>query len=292
MSAARYSLSGGPGLRRRKSVNRLLEAVAGAAALAAVAVLALVVGSVLKRGVGALELDFLTQAPGVFGAAGGGIANAFAGSLVLVAGATAIALPLGVLIAIYVTELASRRVAELVRLTLDVLNGIPSIVIGIFVFSLIVLSHGQSALAGSFALAVIMLPLVSRATQEVLLLVPASLREASQALGVSRWRSVLGVILPASLGGILTGTILAVARAAGETAPLLFTSSLAATTVSWDPREPVQSVPLAIFQLSESPDPADHERAWAAAFVLIAFVLLTSLLSRALLIRSRQRLGR
>ena len=135
-----------------------------------------------------------------------------------------------------------------------------------------------------------MLPLIARATMEVLALVPGTLREGALALGASRWRTVLGVVLPTSVGGILTGTVLAVARAAGETAPLLFTTSIAANAVTWDPRQPVLSIPLAIFQLAESPDPADHARAWALALVLISFVLITSLFARALLQRSRRKL--
>ncbi|MDX6369596.1 MAG: phosphate transport system permease protein [Gaiellaceae bacterium] len=281
-----------PRLRRRKLVNRLMETLASIAALLAVAVLVVVVVSVLRRGAGALSLDFFTKTPAAFGASGGGLANSFVGSLVLVGIATAMALPAGVLIAIFVSELAPRRLADAIRLSLDVINGIPSIVIGIFVFELLVLGHRQSGWAGSVALAIIMLPLISRSTQEVLRLVPSSLREAGLALGVSRWRTVLGVVLPSSLGGVLTGTTLAVARAAGETAPLLFTTSLTSSLVTASPSQALQSVPLSIFELSESPDPADHARAWAAAFVLMLFVLITSLLSRAHLARSRRKLGR
>jgi phosphate transport system permease protein len=209
---------------------------------------------------------------------------------VIVALATAIAVPVGILIALYVSEFAPPRVADLARLVLDVLNGLPSIIIGIFVFGLLVIGSGQAAWKGSFALAIIMLPLVARATQEVLALVPSTLREGALALGASRWRTVLGVVLPTSLGGILTGTVLAVARAAGETAPLLFTTSIAANAVTWDPRQPVLSIPVDIFALSESPDPADHARAWALGFVLISFVLVISLTARLLLARYRKRL--
>ena len=134
--------------------------------------------------------------------------------------------------------------------------------------------------------------LVARATQEVLALVPPTLREGALALGASRWRTVLGVVLPTSVGGILTGTVLAVARAAGETAPLLFTTSIVANTVTWDPRQPMLSIPLSIFQLSESPDPADHARAWALALVLLSFILVASLTARTLLARSRRKLER
>jgi phosphate transport system permease protein len=278
-------------LKRRKIVNRLMEALASLASLLAVAVLAIVVISVVKRGAGALNIDFFTKTQGLFGQSGG-LANAVVGSIVLVALATAFALPLGILIAIYVSELAPPRVANVVRLALDVMNGVPTIVIGIFVFSLLVVSQGQSGLAGAAALAIIALPLISRSTQEVLRLVPPTLREAGLALGASRWRTVVGVILPTSLGGILTGTTLAVARVAGETAPLLFTSALTAQAVTWDPRQPLQSLPLSIFQLSDSTDPADHARAWAAGIVLMGFVLVTSLAARAFLARSRRKLSK
>jgi phosphate transport system permease protein len=288
----RFSLAPTAQLRRRKAVGRAVEALMLLAALVAVAILVLVVGSVVQKGWSALSVDFFTKVPPAFGETGGGVANAIAGSIVLVALGAAIALPLGILIAIYTSELAPALVRRWVGLALDVLNGVPSIVIGIFVFGLLVVGHGQSAVKGSVALAVIMLPLVARSTQEVLALVPHSLREASDALGVSRWRSVFGIILPASLGGIFTGATLAVARAAGETAPLLFTCSLTTSLVSWDPREPLQSLPLQIFQYLESPDPADHARAWAAALVLMSFVLAVSVLSKVVLARTRRKLTR
>jgi phosphate transport system permease protein len=278
--------------RRRKLVNRLAEGTATLAALAAVAVLVLLVGSVFVKGYHALNVDFFTKGPAIFGQAGGGIAPALVGSLVLVGLATAGALPVGVLVAIYVSEFASERVGRPIRVVLDVLNGFPSIVIGVFAFTLLVIGHRQSGLAGSFALGVIMLPLVARATIEVLELVPSSLREASVALGAAKWKTTLSVVLPSALGGILTGTTLAIARAAGETAPLLFTSAIAANYVQWDPRNALASIPITIFTYSEQPDPALHEQAWAAAFVLIAFVLVTSLTARFLLDRSRRKLAR
>jgi phosphate transport system permease protein len=269
-----------------------MEGVATAASLAAVAVLAIVIISVVQRGASALDWNFFTKTAATFGQTGGGVANALVGSLVIVAIATAMALPVGILIALYVNEFAPPKIAGLARLVLDVLNGLPSIIIGIFVYGLLVLGSGQAAWKGSFALAIVMLPLVSRATQEVLALVPSTLREGALALGASRWRTVLGVVLPTSFGGILTGTVLAIARAAGETAPLLFTTAIAANAVSWDPRQPLLSIPLDIFQLAESPDPADHARAWALALVLITFVLITSLTARALLLRSQRKLER
>lgn len=285
--------------RRRLLVNRAAEAAAVAAAGIAIAALGVLVWSVFSRGVHALNLDFFTKGPALFGQAGGGVAPALAGSLLLVAIATAMALPFGVLTAIFVSEFAPRRIGDQIRLWLDVLNGFPSIVIGIFVFALCVKvklpivgwGRHQSAMAGGFALAVIMLPLVARATMEVLTLVPDQLREASYALGVSKWQTVLRVVLPTAIGGILTGTTLAVARAAGETAPLLFTSALAGQLVDWNPAHSVNSIPLTIFQYSEAPDEALHQQAWALAFVLIAFVLVSSLTARFLLDRSRRKLG-
>jgi phosphate transport system permease protein len=286
--------------RRRLAANRAAESVAVLAALVAVGLLVVLVGSVLARGFHALSWNFFTKGPAVFGQTGGGIAPAFVGTAMLVLIAMAIAVPLGVLLAIYVSEFARPRVAGQVKLWLDVLNGFPSIVIGIFVFELLVVAklpvigigHHQSAWAGGFALSIIMVPLVSRTTMEVLALVPTTLREASYALGVSKWRTVIGVVLPSALGGIVTGTTLAVARAAGETAPLLFACSIFGQAVSWDPSNSVASIPVIIFEYSEQPDPNLNAQAWAAAFVLIAFVLMTSLLARVMLERSRRKFTR
>ena len=290
VDAGRYSLTLSPRTRRRKLVNLFMQALATLAALSAVAVLVLVIVSVAQRAFGALNWDFFTKTAATFGQSGGGVANALVGTIVLVAVAAVMAVPVGILIALYVSEFAPPRIANLCKLVLDVLNGLPSIIIGIFVFGLLVLGSGQAAWKGSFALAIIMLPLIARATQEVLALVPSTLREGALGLGASRWRTVVGVVLPTSIGGILTGTVLAVARAAGETAPLLFTTSIAANEITWDPRQPLLSIPVDIFALSESPDPADHARAWALGFVLIAFVLVISLSARLLLVRHQKKL--
>jgi phosphate transport system permease protein len=279
-------------VRRRKRVNKLVQASWLLASGLAVAVLGIVTASVFLRGIKALNLDLFTKTQVTFGESGGGIANAFVGSIVLVGLAAAFALPFGVLTAIYVSEFADHRLARLIKLALDVLNGIPSIVIGIFLFALLVVGRGQNAFIGALALAIIMLPLISRSTQEILALVPNHLREGSLALGVSKWRMIVGVILPTTLSGILTGTTLAIARAAGETAPLLFTSSLYGNTVSVNPDVPLASIPVTIFVYSEAPDQQLNDQAWAAAFVLISFVLILSLLSRALLARSRRKLER
>jgi phosphate transport system permease protein len=280
-------------LPRRKAVNRLMEALTWLAALIGVFLLVVIVWSVARRAWGALDLDLFTKNPVPFaiGPVKQGLANAFVGSLVLVGLATAMALPVGILIAIYLTEYARPWVRSSVSLVLDVLNGVPAIVIAIFVFGLLVVGHGQSGWAGAFALACLMLPLVARSVMEVLVLVPSSLREASLGLGVPRWRTVLSIVLPQAIGGIVTGAVLAIARVAGETAPLLFTSSLVGTQTSWDPAHALQSIPVAIFELSESPDPADHTRAWAAAFVLLLFILFTSLGARWLAARSRRRIS-
>ena len=293
MAAAQsaYSLRGSGRTRRRRLANRAAEAVALVAALAAIAILAVVVLSVAKRGLGELSFGFLTKDLPLFGQPGGGIAPLIVGSVILVGIATLIALPLGVLTALFLTEFAERRVAAGIQLTLDLMNGLPSIIIGVFIFGLLVAGHTQSGYAGGIALSIVMLPLVARSTQEVLRLVPQAHREGALALGASRWRTVLGVVLPSALGGILTGTVLAIARAAGETAPLLFATSIYATTVSFDPSHALPNIPVQIFIWSESPDPNDHKRAWAAALVLLLFVLVTSLLGRAALARSRKKLG-
>ncbi len=292
MSAVTPEISLRPsgGLRRRRIVNRIMESIGTVAALVAVAILGLVIASVAVRAAPALNWDFFTKAPSLFGG-GGGISSALIGSAIIVGLATAMALPVGVLTAIYLTEFAPPPVAGSVQLVLDVLNGLPTIVTGVFVYGLLVIGHLQSAYAGAIALAIVMLPLVARAAQETLLLVPSALREGSLALGVSRWRTVTGVILPTTLGGILTGTVLAVARAAGETAPLLFTSSIFNPSVSTDITHALPNIPVLIFTYSEQPDKALHEQAWGAALVLMGFVLVASLAAKALLARSRRKLG-
>jgi phosphate transport system permease protein len=276
-------------VRRRKLVNRCVEFFCTAAALAAVGVLGLVVASVLLKAWPALSWHLFTQAPSLFGAQGG-ISSAIIGTALILAMAVGMAVPVGVLTAIFMVEFAPRRLAGPIQLVLDMLNGMPTIITGIFVYGLLVIGHVQSAWAGAFALAVVMLPLIARATQEVLLLVPTSLREASLALGVSRWRTVLGVVLPSAMGGVMTGTVIAVARVAGETAPLLFTCSIFNPAVSTDVTHALPNLTVLIFQYSEQPDPGLHQQAWAASLVLLAFVLVASLGARALLARSRRKL--
>jgi phosphate transport system permease protein len=280
-------------LKRRKQVNRIVEIGATVAALLAVAVLLIVVGSVLLKGIGAINLDFLTQSTPQFGATGGGIANAIVGTAIMVGLAALMAVPVGILVAIYTTEFAHQRIGHFVRFALDVLNGVPTVVTAIFVLGLIVLPQGhQSGFAVSVALAIIMLPIVARTAQEVLELVPDALKEGAFALGVTRWRTVVRVTLPTAAGGILTGALLAVARVAGETAPLIFLSSIFIQgQVITDPSQALPSIPFFIFQSSEAPSPEAHTQAWAAALILIAFVLVLNIVARAFYGRARKRMG-
>ncbi len=293
MSAADVSVLQRPHdrLRRRRIVNRGMELLGWLTAALAVFLLGLVIFSVARRGLSALNLDLFTKPLHQYAAGPQGLANAFLGTLIIVGLATLMALPFGILIAIYVNEFAPRAIRNVVTLTLDVLAGVPAIVIGFFVYGLIVLSYGQSGYAGAFALAVLMLPLVSRSTMEVLALVPDSLREAALGVGAPRWRMTLGVVLPQTIGGVLTGATLAVARVAGETAPLLFTSSLATPGTHLDPSQPLATVPLAIYQLTDSYQESDHALAWAGALVLILFILVVSLTARWLATRSRRKIA-
>jgi phosphate transport system permease protein len=281
------------GLARRRRLNRVMEGLAWLAAGIAVAILGIVVWSVASKGSSELNLDLLTKPPIPFSLTNApqGLSNAFAGTLVIVGIATLLALPVGILVAVYLNEFAPPSIRTGVGLVIDILAGVPAIVIGIFVFVLLVVGSGQSALKGSFALAILMLPFVARTTIEVLALVPNTLREASLGLGIPAWRTTLSIVLPRAIGGILTGTVLAVARVAGETAPLLFTSSLVGTQTSWNPSHALQTIPVAIFELSESPDPKDHARAWAAGFILLLFILFASLTARWLATRHARRIA-
>jgi phosphate transport system permease protein len=269
-----------------------MEISAWVAAVLAVAVLVLVIASVALKGLSSISLDFLTQNadPNSIEATGG-IANALVGTGIMVGLATLMAVPVGILTAIYTNEFAGSRSASTIRYFLDVLNGVPTIVTGIFIFGLLVVGQQQSGYAGAVALAIVMLPLVARSCQEVLALVPGSVKEAGLALGASRWRTTVSVVVPTALSGMITGALLAVARALGETAPLLFVSSIFGPTLTTDPSQALPSVPLVIFQFSESPTPAKHDQAWAAALVLIAVVLLISIAARVLSARMRRRLG-
>jgi len=287
----RALLAPGPADRRRKAVNRLMELLATLAALVAVAVLAIVVISVFVKGVGAINIDFLTKEPAPFGQTGGGIADSIVGTAILVGLATLIAVPIGILTAIYTTEFARPRVSSMISFALDILNGIPTIVVGIFIFGVLVVGHTQSGWAGAIALSIVMLPIVARSAQEVLALVPRSLHEAATALGLKRWRIVLRIVLPTAAGGLITGSVLSIARVAGETAPLLFTSSIFSNLgITTSPSAALPNIPVTIFTLSESPSPSDHQQAWAAALLLIFLVLTLSIVARTFHERSRRRI--
>ncbi len=278
-------------LKRRKRVSAIVGAASTVAALLAVAILLIVVGSVLLKGVGALSLHFLTTPTALFNESGGGISNAIVGSAIMVGLAALMAIPVGLLVAIYTTEFAPARIAHPIRFVLDVLNGVPTIITGIFVYGLLVAGNHQSGFAASLALAIVMLPIVARTAQEVLSLVPATLKEAAHALGIAPWRATVRVTLPTAAGGLLTGALLAVARVAGETAPLILLSSIFAQGVLTEPSEALASIPIFIFQASESPSPEAHTQAWAAALILIAFVLVLNIVARAFYARSRKRMG-
>ena len=282
-------------LRRRELVSRTVQGAATLSAIAAVAVLVLVTYAVIHRGASGISFGFLVHDPPAFGGPGGGVASAIVGTALIVALGAVIAAPLGVLCALYLVEFArpGSVSGRLLRLALDMMQGLPTVVVGLFVLGLIVLpEHADSGFAGSVALAIIMLPLIARTSQEVLLTVPQGLRDASDALGVDRWRSVVSVIIPSALSGIVTGTILAVARAAGETAPLLivdgtFTNS---TTVQLFGRA-VPNIPVLVFTLLEQPTPTGIQRAWGAALVLLALILIANIGARLLLARNRRRMG-
>ena len=287
------NLRGDRRVRRRRIVNRIAEVSATIAALLAILVLGLVVWAIAKRGAGELSWGFFTKdLPLPFSNESGGIAPLLVGSAILVGLATGMALPVGVLIAVFLEEFAKPAVRAPIQLAVDLLNGLPSIIIGVFVFGLLVYGHPQNGWAGAVGLAIVMLPLITRATQEVLRLVPSAQREGALALGASRWRTVVGITLPSALGGILTGTVLAIARAAGETAPLLFATSIFSRTIDWNPGHALPNLTVQIFIWSESSDPEDHKRAWACALVLLIFVLATSLIARLALARSRRKLSR
>ena len=292
MSANQHALLLDRGnLRRRNRFNRLVNVVATVAALLAVAVLVIVVGSVFLKGLGALSWHFLTTPTGLFGDTSGGISNAIVGSAIIVAVAAAMAIPVGILVAIYTTEFAPPAIAHPVRFVLDILNGVPTIITGIFVFGLMVEGNKQSGFAASVALAIVMLPIVARTAQEVLTLVPGTLKEAAHALGIARWRTTVRITIPTAAGGLITGSLLAVARVAGETAPIILLSSIVGQGVLTNPGEALASIPYFIFTSSEAPSPEAHTQAWAAALVLIAFVLVLNIVARAFYSRSRKRMG-
>jgi phosphate transport system permease protein len=260
-------------IRLRIIKDRLFLALVVLLSFATIMPLLLIIFHIAKNGIAVISWEFLTSLPRPMGEQGGGIVNALAGTMMLIVLASLIAIPLGVLAGIYLSEQKTGRIASGVRLCMEVLQGIPSIVIGIVAYAWVVISLGTfSALSGSVALAVMMLPVIVRSTEETLRLIPDNLREASLALGVSYSRTVLKIIVPSGLTGILTGILLAIARIAGETAPLLFTA-FGNPFMSLNILKPVDSLPLMIFNYATSPYPDWHAKAWGASLVLVVFVL-------------------
>jgi phosphate transport system permease protein len=265
--ASRHALllQGDSRYRIRKGVSWLMAALVGACTVFGVAILWIILGYVIVRGLPALNLDFFTQRPLPYGEVGGGVAPAILGSLYLIVVACVIGLPLAVLTAIYLAEYAHGRFGDAVRFVIDLLAGLPSIVVGVFVWTLIVINTGSfSGLAGAVALAIIMIPIVARTVEAILNLVPNSMREASLALGVPTWKTIVRVVLPAAKSGIITGVVLAMARAGGETAPLLMTT-LGNQFFNFDLMQPIAALPVQIYNY---------------AVVLIALIGALSLLAR------------
>lgn len=250
------------------------------AAAAAVVPLIVILGYLIKEGAGALSLDFFTHMPRPAGEAGGGMANAIVGTLILVGVASMIGLPIGIGAGLYLAEHKGTKLAELVRFLADVLNGLPSIVMGIFAWEFLVKPLGHfSALAGGAAIGAMMIPLVTRTTEEMVRTVPQSLREAALALGYPRWRTSLQIVLRTALGGIITGVLVAIARVAGETAPLLFTV-IGNQFWSTDLTQPIAALPLQIYTYATGPYDDWHAQAWAGSLVLIGLVLIISVVAR------------
>lgn len=269
--------------RRRRSVNVVMLSLTGVAAALTVLPLLLIFYHLLSSGIGAVNWAFFTELPAPPGVQGGGMANGIVGTFMLVGLAALIGLPVAIGAGIFLAESETSRLAIVVRFIADVMNGIPSIVIGVFVWAWIVLGMGRfSAIAGSVALAIMLLPMVTRTTEEMIRLVPRELREGGLALGFTRWRTTLGIVLPAAASGILTGVLVALARIAGETAPLLFT---ALGNPYWETRldQPIGALPLQIFNYAISPYEDWHRQAWAGSLVLILLVLVVSLTARFLI---------
>jgi phosphate transport system permease protein len=265
---------------RRRIISSLFVLFCGTAVVIALVPLGMILFFVLSQGVRALSPEFFTHMPVPVGEPGGGMANAIVGTLILTALGSLMAIPIGVLSGVYMAEFAGSRFASVIRFAADTLNGVPSIVIGVFTYGVAVLPFKQfSAMAGGLALGITMIPIIDRTTEELLLLVPGTLREGALALGATRARAVFSVVVPAAAPGIVTGVVLALARIAGETAPLLFTS-FNNRFFSTDVTQPISSLTVQVFTYAISPYESWHRQAWAGALVLVAIVLACSLLAR------------
>jgi len=276
-------------IARRRRTGSVLTVLTWCAALAAVLPLVVILAYLLVRGASALSLDFFLRMPVPVGESGGGMANAIVGTLMLIGIACLVGLPIGLGAGLFVAERSTTRLAEVVRFVADVLSGLPSIVLGIFVWELIVRPSGHfSAGAGGVALGLLIVPLVTRATEEMVKLVPIALTESALALGFPRWRASLQIVLRAATPGIVTACLVAIARAAGETAPLLFTA-FGNAYWSVDPTRPIAALPLQIFAYAQSPYEDWRAKAWSGALVLLLLIIIMSLMARGVL-RARQAL--
>lgn len=265
---------------RRRIISKIAVTLCLLSVVVALIPLGFILFFVVTRGIGSLNWEFFTQLPKPVGETGGGMANAIVGTLMLSGLGAIFAIPVGIVSGVYMSEYAGTRFAAAVRFAADTLNGVPSIVIGVFVYGMVVLQMRQfSMLAGGVALGVMMIPIIARTTEELLRLVPQTLREGALALGATRARATFSVVLPAALPGIITGVILALARIAGETAPLLFTSF---NNRFWNtnPLQPTAALTVQIFTYASSPYEDWHRQAWAGALVLVSIVLTCSVLAR------------
>jgi phosphate transport system permease protein len=258
---------------RRRIVDHVMTAASVLTVIVVLAPLFAIFAYLVYKGIGSINWAFLTQTPKPVGESGGGMANAIVGSAVILAIASVIGVPLGIGAGIYLAEFGRNRFGDVIRFTADVLNGVPSIVVGIVAYAIVVLSQRHfSALAGGVALAIMMIPTITRTTEEMLLLVPTALREAAYGLGIPRWRTTLSITLRTATSGVITGVMLAFARVAGETAPLLFT---AFGNQFWNVNinQPTAALPLQIFNYAISPYDEWHRQAWAGALVLIVLIV-------------------
>lgn len=257
----------------RRSMDAAATVLAGAAVLLVLLPLGAIFAYLVYKGVGALNWAFLTQTPRPVGEVGGGMANAIAGSVLILLIASSVGVPIGIGAGIYLAEYGRNRFGNLIRFTADVLNGVPSIVVGIVAYAIVVLGQGHfSALAGGVALAIMMIPTITRATEEMLLLVPQAIREAAYGLGVPRWRTTLSITLRTATSGVITGVMLAFARVAGETAPLLFTA-FGNQYWNWKINQPTAALSLQVYTYAISPFDEWHRQAWAGALILIILIV-------------------
>lgn len=264
----------------RKALSHVVVGLCGLAVLIALVPLGLILFYVVSQGISSLNAEFFLNMPAPVGETGGGMANSIVGTLIVTSLGALFAVPIGIISGIYASEYAGTRLAWLTGFAADTLNGVPSIVIGLFVYTIAVLPFGQfSAVAGGIALGVMMIPLIMRTTEELLRLVPTSLKEGALALGATRARAVFTVVLPAALPGIITGILLALARIAGETAPLLFTA-FNNRFFNSDVSQPISTLTVQVFTYAISPYKDWHRQAWAGALVLVSIVMVCSLLAR------------